>query len=141
MAKLKATGEKKKSGGKREGSGQPRAVLTAEQWGLIKGVCALQGSLAEAAQIVGHAKDTVIRLIRENYNQTWAEFFEDHRQHGLTALRSAQYREALKGDSLLLRHLGKHWLDQKDKIEVGFDPNQPAVFELRMGKDLSKKEG
>lgn len=127
-------------GGTREGAGPPTKTLSEEQLGQIIKICMLQGSQAEAATAVAMERKTLARILTEEHGVTWEEFFEQHRQSGLTSLRSKQFQVAMSGDSQMLRHLGKHWLDQKDKIELGFDPDAPAVFTMKMGRDIQPKK-
>lgn len=137
-------------GGYREGSGRPETELTAEQWGIVKGVCHVLGTQEEAAHAIGIHRETLQKCITEVHGMTWEQFYSVHKTVGTLSLRRAQYKMAVGQDAnkdtgaveiapnpTMAIWLGKQHLDQKDKHEIGFDPNQPAVFKLKMGKDLS----
>lgn len=80
-----------------------------------------QCTLLELGAMVGVSEDTLNRRYRRQ--------IEDARLRGKAELRRAQWKKALGGDVILLRHLGKHCLGQNEQLQV-MNTAEPEVRQL-----------
>lgn len=69
-------------------------------------------------------------------NPAIAEAMEAGRALGRISLRGKQYDKAMKGDNTMLIWLGKQTLDQKEKTQIGSDPEHP--FPMTFVPDLTR---
>lgn len=125
-----------KRGGKREGAGPKPKIIN---WKTVKNLCHILATKAEICAILEIDEKTLTGAILREHGATWEQFFSRHSSMGKTSLRRQQYRLAMKGNATMLIWLGKQALDQKDRAELGFDPNRPIRFKLKMGKQLEGK--
>lgn len=104
--------------GKKERTNK-KIILTASQWAEFKKLCGLQCSKRAVASWFGVSEMGIDRLLKRE-GTCWEDFYEEHRQSGLTALRNKQYEVAMNGNSTMLIWLGKQWLQQRDYVsDVG----------------------
>lgn len=122
-------------GGAREGAGAPLKEI---DWDKIKRACEFCATCEEAAYLAGVSVDTITRRLAEN-GTTWAAFFKEHSASSRLSLRMWQFQNAKNGNVAMQIWLGKNILDQKDRTEIGFDPEKPVKFRLSMGKKLEKE--
>lgn len=87
----------------------------------IKELAKIQCTMIEIAAVMGCSVDTLER----NY----AEIIKSAREEGKSSLRRAQYKKALEGNATMLIWLGKHYLDQKDTVQV-VGTSEPEVRKL-----------
>lgn len=99
---------------------------------LIKDLAEIQCTMKEIASICGCSVDTLERK--------YAEVIKHGRDHGKRSLRRAQYLKALEGNPAMLIWLGKHYLDQKECVQL-LGSQEPEVRKLLQrwedGRDLS----
>ena len=110
-------------------------------WDLIKELVASQCTKEEVAARFDVNPKTIATHIENEFGIGWKEFRNRYKLVGFASLRAKTYEKAIKdGDWQAIRHLRRHWFDEHDKNEVGFDPEKPAKFVLNMGKKLSEEE-
>lgn len=111
-------------------------------WDQVKRLCAIQCTRNEICAILDIHHTTLLDRCQKDNGITWKEFYEAARDGGKASIRRAQWQKGVEEkDTSMLRHLGKHYLDQHDRMDVGFDPDKPVIFELNMGKQIGKDEG
>lgn len=105
-------------------------------------LCGVFCTEAEICSILDISVETLDRRIKEKYGHEYnfRSIYKRFTAGAKSSLRREQYRVAMKGNERMLIWLGKQHLDQKDKNELGFDPNRPAVFKLNMGKTLDPEK-
>lgn len=108
-------------------------------WKIVEALCRAQATLTQIAQIAGCAESTLRDAVEREFKCKWGDYYDYHRQSGLGSLRMAQFQTAMEGNVTMQIWLGKQVLDQKDRQDVGFDPDRPAHFVMNMGKKLEKE--
>jgi IS30 family transposase len=85
----------------------------------VRELCRQNCTLAEVAAVIGCSHDTIERRIKELYDQTFAEYFAEHFVYGHASIRRAQFKLGVeKLDGPMLKHLGKNYLGQTDKMDT-----------------------
>jgi hypothetical protein len=99
-----------------EGQGNGREVRI--DLNTLIGLCQYQHTLKEVAGIFHCSEDTIQRLIRRQYDQTWTEFFDEHSAAGKSSLRRALWKKGVDQlDPKILVHLAAHYLGQTPKVQ------------------------
>jgi hypothetical protein len=82
-------------------------------------LCQIQCTQEEIASVLNVSVDTLERRCKEINSITFAEYSAQKRQGGKMSLRRKQMEVAMAGDKTLLVWLGKQYLGQADKQEIG----------------------
>lgn len=93
-----------------------------------------QCTLLELGAVVGVSEDTLNRRYRQQ--------IEISRLRGKAELRRAQWKRAIAGDTILLRHLGKCYLGQNEQVQVAnsVEPDVRKLLALWTNCDPSPDE-
>lgn len=98
----------------------------------IKELAEIQCTNQEIASVMGCSEDTLMRR--------YANIVNAGRDKGKKSLRRAQFQKALEGNPTMLIWLGKHYLDQKEAVQL-LGTQEPEVRKLLQrwedGRDLS----
>ncbi len=98
----------------------------------IKELAEMQCTMTEIAAVMGCSVDTLERR--------YADVIKEGRDRGKSSLRRMQYKKALEGNPTMLIWLGKHYLDQKEAVQL-LGTQEPEVRKLLQrwedGRDLS----
>ena len=94
--------------------GRPKKPI---DWKEAEKLCALQCSELEIADWFHISVDTLARRLKEEKNQSFAEFFTVHRVQGKIALRRNLFKLSEKYPQAAI-FLAKNWLGMVDKTEV-----------------------
>lgn len=94
-------------------------------WETVRKLCAMQCTGEEIASFLNINYDTLQRAVKREHKMSFADYFKKHSANGKISLRRKQYEVATSGSVPMLIWLGKQYLDQKDKQELGGDPNNP----------------
>lgn len=84
---------------------------------VFEGMCRVQCTEAEIANILHCSIDTLRRWIRKTYKANYATVYANHAEIGKMSLRRAQMRMAENNPTMAI-WCGKQYLGQRDKIEV-----------------------
>lgn len=106
----------------------------------LKQLCKLFCTQRECAAVIGCSVDRLEKLVKDSGWENWRAFSDEFSAYGRVSLRRSQFKKAESGDTAMLKHMGEHYLDQGQRVTVGFDPNKPVVFTLDMGRDLTEKQ-
>lgn len=117
----------------------------------LEQLCRIQCTKAEIAAVFAISIDTLDRRIEESYGWfgysdgapthfinlgTWTDVYERFSKEGCSALRRAQFKEALKsGNTAMQIWLGKQYLGQRDSEapdSVGLD-KEKVQYDIREG--------
>lgn len=82
----------------------------------LEKLCRLHCSIDEIANFFNTSKASIERFVREKYNMNFSDFWRWKAAEGKVALKMAQYREALAGNTTLLVYLGKVLLGQREGL-------------------------
>ena len=96
-------------------TGRPKKPI---DWKETEKLCALQCSEQEIADWFHVSVDTIERRLREEKNQSFAEYFTLYRVKGKIALRRNLFRLSEKQGHVAI-FLSKNWLGMVDKTEIG----------------------
>lgn len=91
---------------------RPKVEIDKEQF---EKLCAMQCTSKEIAGYFQCSHDTIERWVKDNYDKTFIEVFEEKRVGGLISLRRSQFRLAETNAAVAI-WLGKQLLGQKDII-------------------------
>lgn len=109
--------------------GRPLKELDRRQ---IKELAKIQCTLPEIAAVMGCHKS----LLEKKH----LDIISEGRDIGKSSLRRAQFQKALEGNPAMLVWLGKHYLDQKESVQI-IGNHEPEVRKLLQrwedGRDLS----
>lgn len=95
--------------------GRPTIELTDKDWKTLEGLCELHCTGEECAGILDIDYDTLNARIHDRFGISFSEYFSKKSAPGKISLRRMQFAKAKKGETKMLIHLGKHWLQQHDK--------------------------
>ena len=117
--------------------GRPRIEFDEKDWRLIENLCGHMCTKEEISSILGVSEDTLDRRIKEEYDCTFAVYFNKHSSKGKVSLRRHQFKLAEAGNPTMLIWLGKQYLGQTDKQEVD---NRSSDGSMSPVRDLSDEE-
>jgi hypothetical protein len=92
--------------------GRPRKELNQHTF---EGLCEIQATLEEIADVLRVSEDTVERWCKRTYELGFADAYKKFSATGKTSLRRYQFEAAKKGNTTMLIWLGKQYLGQTDK--------------------------
>lgn len=104
--------------------GRPIKAFNAEMIARFEFMCERQCTQAEVCAEFDVDPDTLSRMLRDYYGDTFSKVFEIKRQKGLFSLRAKQYDTAMTGSVPMQIWLGKNWLKQADRQELSLTPNE-----------------
>lgn len=119
----------------RRANGRPRLVFDLER---VAELGELRVPYEHLARDLGCCVETISARMREGgpqFDEDFSRAYHTGRAVRNIALREKQYRVAMAGSEKLLIHLGKHELDQGDKVTHANDSEHPITDP---GPDLSK---
>lgn len=87
----------------------------------IKKLAEIQCTMIEIASVMNCSVDTL-----EN---RYSDIIKSGQASGKSSLRRMQYKKAMEGNATMLIWLGKHYLDQKDSVQV-MNTTEPEVRKL-----------
>lgn len=96
---------------------RPRKEIKPEQF---EGLCRIQCTLSEIADIFNCSEDTVERWCRREYKMRFADAFKRYSAGGKMSLRRIQFKLAEKSPAMAI-WLGKQYLGQRE-----FYPDEPT---------------
>lgn len=86
----------------------------------FESLCNLQCTLTEIAGFFKCSEDTIENWCKRTYEENYSAVYKKYSQGGKISLRRNQFRLAEKNASMAI-WLGKQYLGQTDKLEVGTD--------------------
>jgi hypothetical protein len=92
--------------------GRPRKQIDQS---FFEGLCKIQCTLEEIAQVLGVSEDTVERWCKRTHELGFADAYKKFSATGKTSLRRYQFEAAKKGNVTMQIWLGKQYLGQTDK--------------------------
>ena len=101
-------------------AGQPKKEIDFET---AKRLCYIQCTGEEVAAVLGVDYETLATRIREEYEQDFPTFRNEHSAGGKASLRRMQWKAAEGGNVTMQIWLGKQNLGQTDKAEIEADMN------------------
>jgi hypothetical protein len=110
--------------------GRPKKVIDFEA---LERLCMIQCTGEEIADYFNINYDTLDRIIKDEYNMSFSEYFAKNKGKGRMSLRRAQYTAAMKGNTTMLVWLGKNWLSQTDKQEISHQGDN--IIKVRITDD------
>lgn len=96
--------------------GRPRKEVNWEEFDKL---CAIQCTEEEIAAWFDMTRVTLNEKCKEEHGMTFLALFRQKRQKGFSSLRRNQFKRATGGSDTMLIWLGKQYLGQKDKHELG----------------------
>ena len=119
--------------------GRPRIEVN---WDEFDKLCEFQCTLREIAQWFGCTEDTIQTRVKEKHGVIFSVYSEQKRSKGKLSLRRKQLEIAMDGNVTMLIWLGKQYLEQSDKQEVGVSGTVNCwldVVKTREDKDKADK--
>lgn len=92
----------------------------------FEGLCKIQATLEEIAQVMGVSEDTIERRCAELYGLSFADTYKKHSAEGKTSIRRAQFKMAQNNPTMAI-WLGKQYLGQRDKSEIEYRDLDAAI--------------
>lgn len=93
----------------------------------LEELCHIHCTMSEIEAITRADEDTINTFVIKNGYQNFRTFYAKHSSEGKMSLRRRQYHKAMhggedgKGDSAMLKWLGKQWLNQRDMNQINLD--------------------
>lgn len=117
------------------GAGQAGRPKIAIDWRLFEDLCSIHCTQQEIADIMHISIDTLRRHAPSHYNlPDFAAVYTRYTAFGKMSLRRAQFNLAKKSASMAI-WLGKHWLDQKENINlITASPENTAQLDKLMSQ-------
>lgn len=97
--------------------GRPKIEWNESDWKRFEGLCAIHCTAVEVRQVMGCSEETINRLCKEKFGQTFEEYVKNNSVPGKISLRRKQWESAMAGNTAMQIWLGKQWLGQRDKVE------------------------
>lgn len=108
--------------------GRPRIEIDYEQ---AKSLARIGCTHNEMASFFHCSVDTIDKRCQDWGYGNFTDFYKTYCDQGKISLRRLQYKSAQKGNVTMQIWLGKQWLGQSDKEEVG----DPGAFQLSYNLD------
>lgn len=89
----------------------------------FESLCGMQCTEEEIMAFFSVSKDTLIRWCKNTYGVDFATIYKEKRQIGFASLRRSQF-ELAKTNASMSIWLGKQYLGQTDKVDVGISSNE-----------------
>lgn len=118
-------------------TGRPATEI---DWEKFDYMCFLQCTLTEIAALHGVTIDTIHARVKATWGMSFSEYYEMHAARSQRAIRQAQLKAALNGNSALLIWLGKQKLGQKEKQEITGVDGAPIKTELVVERKMTLEE-
>lgn len=111
-------------------------------WKQIDALCSIQCTEEEIASVVGCSIQTLNLRCKKKFKITFVEYIKQKGSGGKASLRRKQWAKATEGDgnTTMLIWLGKQYLKQSDKVDVGGDTDKPFNLIYRTDKKLTVRE-
>jgi len=115
-------------------TGRPRIEFDDKDWKYIEGMCLIQCTQAEIANVMKVSVDTLNARIKETTGLSFPEYYKRYADQGKMSLRRMQWRTAEKGNATMQIWLGKQYLGQSDKSETLVNEiPQPIYHKIKHG--------
>lgn len=98
--------------------GRPRKEINLD---VLAGACTVGCTAEECAGILGVSVKTIDRRLKEEGYAGFDDFFKQHFDKTKQALRHLQLQAAKGGNTGMLIWLGKQYLGQRDKHDLGLE--------------------
>lgn len=99
--------------------------------GQFESLCNMQCTLEEIAGFFRCSPDTIENWCKKTYEMTFSETYKKYSAGGKISLRRNQFRLAEKNASMAI-WLGKQYLGQTDKIELGNTSEDEKGLKIEM---------
>ena len=104
----------------KRGKGRPKESYSVEiDWAVVDRLLSIQCTQVEIAGVMGCKTDTLFARCKADHGIAWKEYANPRMEAGKASLRRLQHKKAQSGDGRMLIFLGKNYLNQADKREVG----------------------
>ena len=117
--------------------GRPKSVFNERE---LKYLCSIHCTLDEIAGFFQLHKDTLTRMIKDEYGITWSAFYEMNSQGSKVGIRRRQIKAAMEGDTAMLKFLGINMLGQKNKLDFEGEVKVNSWVDLMNNLDPEGKE-
>lgn len=120
--------------------GRPKTEI---DFNIVKSLCGLQCTGEEIASVLNINYDTLNARIKEEYNETFSDYFKKASAGGKASLRRVQFELAKKSPAMCI-WLGKQYLGQKEPDNFMLDERETIPeFDKMSDAELDKyiKEG
>lgn len=104
--------------------GRPETPIN---WTTVKSMCQMFCTQKEIADALGFSISTLSKRCKDEFGITFQEFSKSHKALGRCNLRRAQYKAAMAGDTMMMRHLGKYELGQRDAVPTNESTDAPPA--------------
>ncbi|MFZ8934184.1 MAG: hypothetical protein ACO2ZP_09830 [Bacteriovoracaceae bacterium] len=102
-------------------------------------LCSIQCTGNEIAHVLGYRRETLQNICKEHYGKPLGECIKEFSAYGIASLKRAQWEKALdEGSEKMMIHLGKHYADQKDTMEVLTKVQVEQLFGQRSNKEIEQ---
>jgi hypothetical protein len=104
----------------------------------LSGLAKIQCTTKEAGAVFNVDEKTFIEFLQrdEKARSVW----EFGKENGKSSLRRAQLKAALEGNTTMMVWMGKQLLGQKDRLDVGGDPDSPIKNEISFKIEFVKSK-
>ena len=100
-------------------------------------LCSIQCTGNEIAHVLGYRRETLQNICKEHYGKPLGECIKEFASYGVASLKRAQWEKALdEGSEKMMIHLGKHYADQKDQMEVLTKVQVEQLFGRRSDSEI-----
>ena len=99
---------------------QKQATISKKQF---EELCAIQCTQEEIAAVLNVSRDTLMRWCINTYETNFATIYDEKRMKGKASLRRSQFNLAKINPTVCIL-LGKQYLNQTDKVDVGISSNE-----------------
>jgi hypothetical protein len=96
-------------------TGRPKKVI---DWQKFEFGCQINATKEEISKWLNISEDTLERMIKVQYGETFAVVYKKLSVDGIISLRRMQFKKAQEGNVPMLIWLGKQYLGQSEKHEL-----------------------
>jgi len=126
-AEHKKASDKKAKAARANGKrgGRPRRELNEQERKYFEAMCSAGVPAEDIAEALSIDCDTLAAICKRHYGMGFSVYREQKRGKGRAALAQKQFQVAMTGNPTMLIWLGKQWLGQSDRHEVGGPGGKP----------------
>lgn len=96
----------------------PKGPWLEIDWKVFEGLCHVQCTETEIADVLKCHPDTLLRRVKRQYGRNFSDVYSQFKSTGKVSLRKKCYTVAMDGDTQMLKHLSKNYLDMTDRIDT-----------------------
>ena len=117
--------------------GRPRKDIDQR---VFEDLCGILCTKNEICSMFHCDEKTLTRWCKRTYGKGFADIYKELAADGISSLRRAQFKRALKGSDTMLIWLGKNYLGQSDKNQIEIFGKDGGAIEIESPRERIERK-